>query len=156
MSQQVVAPDRKPVAKDVCSWRKIVSLDNRFIPPIFITLILLVGTSPTEFWKAGRRRFWLSLSACSRRWFSEEYSWANGLTLPVHTSLESVSAFYCGRQLFGRLHFAASYPLLRSMSCAGRITTFGTLLTLAFLFSCSWREIPWQASASNGETSFRP
>ena len=43
MSQQVVAPDRKPVAKDVFSWRKIVSLDNRFIPPIFITLILLVG-----------------------------------------------------------------------------------------------------------------
>jgi enediyne biosynthesis protein E5 len=53
MSQQVVVPDKKPVAKEI-SWRKIFSLDNRFIPPIFITLILLVGNISygiLESWK---------------------------------------------------------------------------------------------------------
>ena len=54
MSQQVIAPNGRPVAKDVFSWRKIVSLDNRFVPPIFITLILLVGNLSygiLESWK---------------------------------------------------------------------------------------------------------
>ena len=53
MSQQVVVSDKKPVVKDT-SWRKIVSLDNRFIPPVFITLILLVGNLSygiLESWK---------------------------------------------------------------------------------------------------------
>lgn len=53
MSQQAIAQDKKPVAKDL-SWRKILNLDNRFIPPVFITLILLVGNISygiLESWK---------------------------------------------------------------------------------------------------------
>lgn len=41
MSQQTIAiPPRQPVKS---GWKKWVSLDNRFVPPLFITLILLGG-----------------------------------------------------------------------------------------------------------------
>src|SRR3954453_6423419 len=53
MCQQAVAQDKKPVAKNL-PWRKIFNLDNRFIPPVFITLILLVGNLSygiLESWK---------------------------------------------------------------------------------------------------------
>lgn len=40
MSQQTIAiPPRQPTS----GWKKWLSLDNRFVPPVFITLILLAG-----------------------------------------------------------------------------------------------------------------
>ncbi|HZD50243.1 MAG TPA: hypothetical protein VE178_15990, partial [Silvibacterium sp.] len=40
MSQQVMAaPARAPKT----GWKSWLSLENRFVPPVFITLILLVG-----------------------------------------------------------------------------------------------------------------
>jgi hypothetical protein len=40
MSQQVIAP---PVTAKHTGWKSWLSLENRFVPPVFITLILLVG-----------------------------------------------------------------------------------------------------------------
>jgi enediyne biosynthesis protein E5 len=40
MSHQVIAP---PVAAKHTAWKSWLSLENRFVPPLFITLILLVG-----------------------------------------------------------------------------------------------------------------
>ena len=52
MSEQIIAPKKVPVvsasaARSVVAtptgWKSFLSLENRFVPPIFITLILLVG-----------------------------------------------------------------------------------------------------------------
>ena len=40
MSQQVMAA---PAARPATGWRSWLTLENRFVPPVFITLILLVG-----------------------------------------------------------------------------------------------------------------
>src|SRR5246127_492988 len=40
MSQQVIA---QPVTAKHTGWKSWLSLENRFVPPVFITLILLVG-----------------------------------------------------------------------------------------------------------------
>src|ERR1700756_5878463 len=40
MSQQVIA---QPVTAKHTGWKSWLSLENRFVPPLFITLILLVG-----------------------------------------------------------------------------------------------------------------
>ena len=43
MSPQMIEPPSMPVANSPTSWKKLLSLENRFVPPIFITLILIVG-----------------------------------------------------------------------------------------------------------------
>src|SRR5271165_3383678 len=43
MSQQVVAPQSLPPITAPSGWKSWLSLENRFVPPVFITLILLVG-----------------------------------------------------------------------------------------------------------------
>ncbi len=43
MSQQVIAPQALPPVAAPSGWKSWLSLDNRFVPPVFITLILLVG-----------------------------------------------------------------------------------------------------------------
>lgn len=43
MSTQVVASTPPAVAVQQSRWRRMFSLENRFVPPVFITLILLVG-----------------------------------------------------------------------------------------------------------------
>lgn len=43
MSQQVASPDRELLNAAPAGWRSYLSLDNRYVPPIFITSILLVG-----------------------------------------------------------------------------------------------------------------
>jgi Na+-translocating ferredoxin:NAD+ oxidoreductase RnfD subunit len=43
MSPQMIEPPSMPVANSPTSWMKLLSLENRFVPPIFITLILIVG-----------------------------------------------------------------------------------------------------------------
>jgi Na+-translocating ferredoxin:NAD+ oxidoreductase RnfD subunit len=43
MSPQMIEPPSMPVATSPTSWKKLLSLENRFVPPIFITLILIVG-----------------------------------------------------------------------------------------------------------------
>ena len=43
MSSQFVVPAPPAVVPEQSRWRRVFSLENRFIPPIFITLILLVG-----------------------------------------------------------------------------------------------------------------
>jgi enediyne biosynthesis protein E5 len=43
MSPQMIEPPSMPVANSLTSWKKLLSLENRFVPPIFITLILIVG-----------------------------------------------------------------------------------------------------------------
>ena len=43
MSQQVVAPQSLPPITAPSGWKSWISLENRFVPPVFITLILLVG-----------------------------------------------------------------------------------------------------------------
>src|SRR5271170_4158875 len=43
MSQQTIAADAVAGMSASARWKKLISADNRFIPPIFITLILLVG-----------------------------------------------------------------------------------------------------------------
>jgi Na+-translocating ferredoxin:NAD+ oxidoreductase RnfD subunit len=39
----VLVNKTQPVAKDQAPWRRFLSVENRYIPPTFITLILLVG-----------------------------------------------------------------------------------------------------------------
>ncbi len=43
MSQQVIAPHGLPPVGAPSGWKSWLSLENRFVPPVFITLILLVG-----------------------------------------------------------------------------------------------------------------
>jgi len=43
MTQSTLANEIQPAAKSLSQWRRFVSVENRYIPPIFITLILLVG-----------------------------------------------------------------------------------------------------------------
>ena len=43
MSRQTMTMPPLPAGPPARSWRRLFSLENRFIPPIFITLILLVG-----------------------------------------------------------------------------------------------------------------
>jgi Na+-translocating ferredoxin:NAD+ oxidoreductase RnfD subunit len=43
MSQQVIAPQVLPPTSAPSGWKSWLSLENRFVPPVFITLILLVG-----------------------------------------------------------------------------------------------------------------
>jgi enediyne biosynthesis protein E5 len=43
MSQQTMTVPPMPAGSPASNWRRLFTLENRFIPPIFITLILLVG-----------------------------------------------------------------------------------------------------------------
>ena len=43
MSQQTMTVLPLPAGPPARNWRRLLSLENRFIPPIFITLILLIG-----------------------------------------------------------------------------------------------------------------
>src|SRR5208337_3686909 len=43
MSQQVIAPRALPPVGAPSGWKSWLSLENRFVPPVFITLILLIG-----------------------------------------------------------------------------------------------------------------
>jgi enediyne biosynthesis protein E5 len=43
MSEQIIAPQFIPAPKSPPNWKRFVSLENRFVPPLFITLILIVG-----------------------------------------------------------------------------------------------------------------
>lgn len=43
MSQKVVTPELLPPPLGPRNWRRVITLENRFVPPIFITCILLVG-----------------------------------------------------------------------------------------------------------------
>src|SRR6202789_303432 len=43
MSQQTMTTPSLPAGPPTRNWRRLFTLENRFIPPIFITLILLVG-----------------------------------------------------------------------------------------------------------------
>jgi enediyne biosynthesis protein E5 len=43
MSRQLIEPPSTTVANLPTSWKKLLRLENRFVPPIFITLILIVG-----------------------------------------------------------------------------------------------------------------
>jgi hypothetical protein len=42
MSEQMTAPSTPPPAA-AARWKQLISLDNRYIAPTFITCILLVG-----------------------------------------------------------------------------------------------------------------
>jgi hypothetical protein len=43
MSQHTLATESLPTTSTPARWKKWINLDNRFVPPLFITLILLVG-----------------------------------------------------------------------------------------------------------------
>jgi hypothetical protein len=43
MSQRTAAPETLPAVSARTGWKSLISLENRFVPPIFITFILLVG-----------------------------------------------------------------------------------------------------------------
>lgn len=43
MSQQTMAMPPLPAGPSAQNWRRFLTLDNRFVPPLFITLILLAG-----------------------------------------------------------------------------------------------------------------
>jgi enediyne biosynthesis protein E5 len=43
MNQQLTVPETQPKVDTRAKWKSLLSLDNRFVPPIFITCILLVG-----------------------------------------------------------------------------------------------------------------
>jgi Na+-translocating ferredoxin:NAD+ oxidoreductase RnfD subunit len=43
MSEQVVAPHALPLVGAPSGWKSWLTLENRFVPPVFITLILLAG-----------------------------------------------------------------------------------------------------------------
>lgn len=43
MSQQTMTMSPLPAGPPTRNWRRLFTLENRFVPPIFITLILLVG-----------------------------------------------------------------------------------------------------------------
>jgi Na+-transporting NADH:ubiquinone oxidoreductase subunit NqrB len=43
MSQPTLATETVSAASEQARWKRVLSLDNRYVPPLFITLILLVG-----------------------------------------------------------------------------------------------------------------
>src|SRR5271165_2614137 len=43
MTQPTLTSEAKPSTKVQAGWKRLLSVENRYIPPIFITLILLVG-----------------------------------------------------------------------------------------------------------------
>jgi Na+-translocating ferredoxin:NAD+ oxidoreductase RnfD subunit len=43
MSTQSISIPVTPAPRNTINWRKVFSMENRFVPPIFITLILLAG-----------------------------------------------------------------------------------------------------------------
>jgi hypothetical protein len=43
MSQQTMTMPPLPAGPSAHNWRRLFTLENRFVPPIFITLILLAG-----------------------------------------------------------------------------------------------------------------
>jgi Na+-transporting NADH:ubiquinone oxidoreductase subunit NqrB len=43
MSQRTAAPETLPAVSAPTGWKSLITLENRFVAPIFITLILLVG-----------------------------------------------------------------------------------------------------------------
>jgi enediyne biosynthesis protein E5 len=43
MGQQMIASHPAPISGSSNGWRNLFSLENRFVPPIFITLVLIVG-----------------------------------------------------------------------------------------------------------------
>lgn len=43
MTQPTLANETQPAAKGTARWKRLLSVENRYIPPVFITLILLVG-----------------------------------------------------------------------------------------------------------------
>jgi hypothetical protein len=43
MSQRTAAPEALPAVSAPTGWKSLITLENRFVAPIFITLILLVG-----------------------------------------------------------------------------------------------------------------
>ena len=63
MSQQTTAPVDRRHQPRLPGWKQLLSLDNRYIAPAFITCILLAGHSPSAFSRATRRRCWRSSPA---------------------------------------------------------------------------------------------
>jgi enediyne biosynthesis protein E5 len=43
MNQPTLAPESIPAASVPARWKRLLTIDNRYVPPLFITLILLVG-----------------------------------------------------------------------------------------------------------------
>src|ERR1700730_2266922 len=43
MSQRTAAPEALPAVSAPTGWKSLITLENRFVAPIFITLILIVG-----------------------------------------------------------------------------------------------------------------
>ena len=43
MSQEILEPHSTTAVNSIAKWKSLLSLENRFVPPIFITLILVVG-----------------------------------------------------------------------------------------------------------------
>jgi Na+-translocating ferredoxin:NAD+ oxidoreductase RnfD subunit len=43
MGQQMIASHPAPISGSSNGWRNLFSIENRFVPPIFITLVLIVG-----------------------------------------------------------------------------------------------------------------
>ena len=106
-----------PPDKDT-RWRQMLSLDNRFMPPLLITLILLVGNVSFGILESYQKTLLAIVTS-----MVAELSWAvssfiNGLILPAPTSPASALVFFCVLHFFGHTHCVACLPSLQSMFCA--------------------------------------
>ena len=105
-----------PAGQSDRDWRRLFTLENRFIPPIFITLILLVGNLSFGILESYTK----TLLAIGCQHCCRTDSWphslsANGHISPAPISLASASAFFSVHPHFGLTRCALSSPLPRSM-----------------------------------------
>jgi hypothetical protein len=99
------------------AWKRHLSLENRFVPPIFITLILLAGQLSYGILESySRTALAISVSIAAelilgriflKRWPNVASAYISGI---------SVGIFFA-RLRSGRMHFAVRWPLLQSMRC---------------------------------------
>ncbi len=88
MSQPAMMTPAPPAGQPT-RWKRILSLDNRFIPPtLHHAYSARGGISHSAFWKATRKRCWQLAQAFSRSW-----SWAASF---FHKWPNLVSAYISG------------------------------------------------------------
>src|SRR5579862_8466722 len=153
MSQQVIAA---PATSPQTGWKSWLSLENRFVPPVFITLILLVGHLSFGILESYPKTLLAIATSIAAELILGRLFFGKWPHLAAPTSLASASESLSGHQPTGPSPCAALSPSPRSMCCASRIATSGIPRTLASLLSSFWPATMSPVSAFSGETFSHP
>src|SRR5450755_2103979 len=92
-------------------WKKFINLENRYIAPIFITLILLVGHLTFGILESYQKTLLAIAASIGAELILSRLFLANGRLLPARISVASAWGFCFGRRRSGHTRCAASYRL---------------------------------------------